>query len=76
MPKKRARQLATQLLRQLSTKTAAALLGHDRAAISALLAEHAYSRRLEELLSTDGRLTCAAVLEQCRDTLDFLSPQP
>ena len=76
MPKKRARQLATQLLRQLSTKTAAALLGHDRAAISALLAEHAYSRRLEELLSTDGRLTCAAVLEQCRDTLDLLSPQP
>ena len=76
MYKKRARQLASQLLRQLSSKTAAAALRRDRSAISAVLSEQGYPHRLEKLLSCEGRLTCAAVLEQCRDTLNLLCPEP
>ena len=66
----------TQLLRQLSTKQATAILRRDRGAIAAILSDQGYPRRLEELLNYGGRLPCAAVLEQCRDTLDLLSPSP
>ena len=76
MYKKRARQLSAQLLRQLSTKSAAAVLHRDRSAMAALLSEQDYPRRLEELLSRKGRLTCAAVLERCQDTLEALCPVP
>ena len=76
MYKKRARQLYAQLLRQLSTKTAAAALRRDRSSAAALLLEQGYLQRLEELLSTPGRLTCAAVLASCQDTLDLLCPAP
>ena len=76
MYKKRARQLSAQLLRQLSTKTSAAFLRRDRGAVADILSQQAYLQRLENLLNTDGRLTCQAVLDQCRDTLDLLSPAP
>ena len=76
MYKKRARQLSAQLLRQLSTKSASAILHRERGEIAALLAEQGYLQRLEDLLNGEGRLTCAAVLERCRDTLELLSPVP
>ncbi len=77
MYKKRARQLYAQLLRHLSTKTAASVLRQDRGGVAALLLEQGYLQRLEELLSTTaGRLTCTAVLKSCRDTLDLLCPPP
>ena len=76
MYKKRARQLSAQLLRQLSTKSAAATLRRDRGEMAALLSAQGYLQRLEDLLNGEGRLTCAAVLERCRDTLECLSPVP
>ena len=76
MYKKRARQLNAQLLRLLSTKSATAILGQDRDTVEAMLTEQGYLKRLEELLNTEHRLTCANVLAHCQDTLNRLSPAP
>ena len=76
MYKKRVRQLITAFKRLLSGEEGVSCLVLDRSAAAALPDQWDYSRRLEILLTRKDRLTCAAVLEQCRDTLDALSPTP
>ncbi len=76
MYKKRIRQLVPALVRQLTSKSVAAILHLSRQDAEALLSRQDYAARLSALLSGEGRLTCAAVLEQCADTLALFSPQP
>ncbi len=76
MYKKRSRHLLGELTDRLSSKSVAAVLGLSRQEIRALLDRQNYAARLETLLEREDRLLCAAVLDQCRDTLDSLCPPP
>ncbi len=76
MQKKRIRQITAALIRTLCGKGTGTALGLSREAVTALLAEQNYPEKLQNLLDREQRLSCAQVLELCRDTLCALSPEP
>ncbi|MGM9619156.1 MAG: cytidyltransferase-related domain protein [Oscillospiraceae bacterium] len=76
MYKKRVRQMLAELTRQLSARPASGYLKMNRGELTELLQRHDASRRLEELLAEEGRLTCERVAAQWQDVLDELSPAP
>lgn len=76
MSKKRVRQMAAELARQLSVRPASAYVKRSRSEAAEFLREEEALRRLEALTEVQGRLSCARVLEEWADVLERLSPAP
>ena len=75
MNKKRIRQMAGSLLRRVTAQPAVKYLAPCRSLLRQWLEEENYLQRFAPLF--DGtRISCAAVLELCREELDALSPCP
>ncbi len=75
MNKKRIRQMAGSLLRRVTAQPAVKYLAPCRSLLRQWLEEENYLQRFAPLF--DGtRISCAAVLELCREELEALSPCP